>query len=105
MTKKDISKAIADKLDLPILTVQAAVQQVIDGIIECLVNEGRIELRDFGVLEVKERKARKARNPRTGEEVYVPSRFVVTFKPGKEMEQRVRELEGSRTLARTPSVS
>jgi integration host factor subunit beta len=45
------------------------------------------------VFEVKKRAARKARNPRTGEKVSVPEKFVVTFKPGKEMEARVRELE------------
>ncbi|MFP6659453.1 MAG: HU family DNA-binding protein, partial [Pirellulales bacterium] len=54
---------------------------------------GRIELRNFGVFEVKRRAARKARNPRTGEKVFVPQKFVVTFKPGKEMEERVRQLE------------
>jgi len=42
---------------------------------------------------VKKRAARKARNPRTGTKVHVPAKFVVTFKPGKEMEERVRELE------------
>jgi hypothetical protein len=45
------------------------------------------------VFEVKKRAARKARNPRTGTKVFVPEKYVVTFKPGKEMEERVRELE------------
>ena len=54
-----------------------------------MVEEGRIELRNFGVFEVKRRRARKARNPRTGENVSVPERSVVTFKPGREMEERV----------------
>ena len=53
----------------------------------------RIELRNFGVFEVKKRAARKARNPRTGQRVDVPEKYVVTFKPGKEMEERVRQLE------------
>jgi hypothetical protein len=57
------------------------------------VEERRIELRNFGVFEVKERAARKARNPRTGQRVDVPEKFVVTFKPGKEMEEKVRQLE------------
>ncbi len=56
-----------------------------------MVEERRIELRNFGVFEVKKRAARKARNPRTGDKVYVPEKYVVTFKPGKEMEERVRE--------------
>lgn len=54
------------------------------------VEEGRIELRNFGVFQVKERKARKARNPKTGETVDVPARLAVVFKAGKEMEERVR---------------
>ena len=60
---------------------------------ETLVEDRRIELRNFGVFEVKMRAARKARNPRTGGQVEVPAKFVVTFKPGKEMEAKVRELE------------
>jgi Bacterial DNA-binding protein len=55
---------------------------------------GRIELRNFAVFEVKRRKPRRARNPRTGEQVKVPAKLVVTFKLGKEMEQRVRKLKG-----------
>ena len=59
MTKKEITKAIADDLGLPVLTVLEAVQQVFDGIIDTLVAEGRIELRNFGVLQVKDRKQGK----------------------------------------------
>ena len=61
----------------------------LDGIIEVLVTEGRIELRNFGVFEVRERKPRKARNPRTGKEVDVAAKRVATFKPGKMMEERI----------------
>ena len=61
-----------------------------------LISEGRIELRNFGVFEVKARAPRKARNPRTGDKVYVPSKNVVTFKPGKEMEELVRKMDPSK---------
>lgn len=57
-----------------------------------LVVEGRTELRNFGVFEVKRQAARRARNPQTGESVNVPERFVVKFKPGQVMQQRVAEL-------------
>lgn len=93
MTKKEITKAIADEHGLPIGTVLEIIQATLDGVIETLVSEGRIELRNFGVFQVKERKARQARNPRTGEAVQIPKRFVVSFKPGKEMQQRVRQLK------------
>ena len=68
-------------------------QKTFDAVVEALVAEHRIELRNFGVFEVKRRAARKARNPRTGDKVFVPEKYVVMFKPGKEMEQRVHELE------------
>ena len=93
MTKKEIVKTISDKTGLTQLQIKEIVQLTFDGIIETLLEEGRVELRNFGVFQVKSRKARKARNPRTGLQVDVPEKFVVTFKPGKEMEGRVQELE------------
>ena len=68
MTKKDLAKTIADELNLSGLVALQAVQRTFEGITEALVEEGRIELRNFGVFEVKKRKPRKARNPRTGRE-------------------------------------
>ena len=93
MTKKEIVKAISEEMGLTQLTTKEIVQKTFDAIIETLVEDRRIELRNFGVFEVKMRAARKARNPRTGGQVDVPAKFVVTFKPGKEMEERVRQLE------------
>ncbi len=93
MTKKEIVKSISDELGLTQLRTKEIVQKTFDAIVETLVEERRIELRNFGVFEVKMRAARKARNPRTGGQVEVPAKFVVTFKPGKEMEAKVRDLE------------
>ena len=93
VTKKEIVKSISDELGLTQLRTKEIVQKTFDAIVETLVEERRIELRNFGVFEVKMRAARKARNPRTGGQVEVPAKFVVTFKPGKEMEAKVRELE------------
>jgi integration host factor subunit beta len=93
VTKKEIVKTISDEIGLTQLKTKEIVQKTFDAIVETLVEDHRIELRNFGVFEVKRRAARKARNPRTGEKVFVPEKFVVTFKPGKEMEERVRELE------------
>jgi integration host factor subunit beta len=93
VTKKEIVKAISDKIGLTQLKTKEIVQQTFDAIVETLVEERRIELRNFGVFEVKKRAARKARNPRTGERVDVAEKYVVTFKPGKEMEEKVRLLE------------
>ncbi len=93
MTKKEIVKTISDEIGLTQLKTKEIVQKTFDAIVETLVEDRRIELRNFGVFEVKKRAARKARNPRTGQRVDVPEKFVVTFKPGKEMEEKVRQLE------------
>jgi len=92
VTKKEIVRSISEELGLTQLRTKEIVQKTFDAIIETLVEDKRIELRNFGVFEVKCRAARKARNPKTGEEVLVPKKYVVTFKPGKEMEQRVHDL-------------
>jgi len=94
VTKTDIVRTISEEVEkLTQQQTKEVVQKTFDAIIECLVRDGRIELRNFGVFEVKPRAARKARNPRTGEQVEVPRKHVVTFKPGKSMEARVRELD------------
>lgn len=90
MTKKDIVKSIAGELNLPQVEVKKVVQMTLESIVETLEKKGRIELRNFGVFEVKARKPRKARNPRTNEVVFVPAKKAVTFKPGKEMEERIK---------------
>jgi integration host factor subunit beta len=92
VTKKEIVKTISEEIGLTQLKTKEIVQKTFDAIVDTLVEDKRIELRNFGVFEVKKRAARKARNPRTGEKVLVPEKYVVTFKPGKEMEGRVREL-------------
>jgi integration host factor subunit beta len=92
VTKKEIVKQISERIGLTQLKTKDIVQQTFDAIVDTLLEVGRIELRNFGVFEVKKRKARKARNPRTGTKVDVPPKFVVTFKPGKEMEERVRQM-------------
>lgn len=93
MTKNDIVLRIASDMNMRQTDVKKVVQMLLDGIIDILEEEGRLELRNFGVFEVKERKARKARNPRTGEEVMVPACKVVTFKAGKRMEEIISELK------------
>jgi integration host factor subunit beta len=90
VTKKEIVKTISEALELTQLRTKEIVQKTFDAIVATLVEDGRIELRNFGVFEVKKRAARKARNPRTAEKVSVPEKYVVTFKPGKEMEEQVR---------------
>src|ERR1019366_3230988 len=93
MTKKELAHVIAEETGLTQILVKEIIQRLFDGIIATLEKEGRIELRNFGVFEVKKRRPRKARNPRTGERVMVPAKKVVTFKPGLEIKEKVRERE------------
>ena len=93
MTKREMAKAIAEEMGLTQNQAKEIVQKVFDGITATLLQDGLIELRNFGVFEVKKRQPRTARNPRTGEKVKVPAKLVVTFKPGREMEERVGQLK------------
>jgi integration host factor subunit beta len=116
VTKKEIVRQLCEKANsekllkgtLTQLATKEIVQWTFDAIIETLVADGRIELRNFGVFEVKQRKPRKARNPRTGERVDVEAKNVVTFQPGKEMEERVRKFAkpiNAKEKARKPAKS
>jgi integration host factor subunit beta len=96
VTKKELANVIAEETKLTQIVVKDIMQRLFDGIIDTLEKEGRIELRNFGVFEVKQRKPRKARNPRTGEKVMVPAKKVVTFKPGLEMEEKVKKASDKR---------
>ena len=92
MTRKEIVRSISEDLGLTQLQTKQIVQKVFQAILNTLAEEGRVELRNFGVFEVKRRGPRRARNPRTGEKVSVPEKSVVTFKPGQTMQQRVEAL-------------
>jgi len=89
VTKRDLIRSVCRDLNIAPKLAQVAVQKVLDTVLERIATEGRVELRNFGIFEVKRRAAHKARNPRTGENVNVAEKHVVTFCPGKEMQQRI----------------
>ncbi len=91
MTKREIVHTISKELGLTQRQAQQIVQKTFDSIINILVADGRVEIRNFGVFEVRWRKPCTARNPITGEKVSVPERCTVTFKPGQVMKYRVQE--------------
>jgi nucleoid DNA-binding protein len=91
MTKKDMATAIAHDAGVSQIQVKEIVQQLFEFIVDTLIHEGVLELRGFGVFKVKKRKPRQARNPRTGEKVWVREKFVVTFKPGNKVQNRLQE--------------
>jgi len=90
MTKKDIILKVSDDTNLKQIDVKKVVQKTFDCITEALVRGEKIELRNFGVFKIKQRKSRTGRNPRTGQAVPVPPRKVVVFKPGLEMKKMVK---------------
>jgi nucleoid DNA-binding protein len=88
-TKRDMVERIAESVGVTGDQARQIVQTTLDNMIETLVMNGRIELRNFGVFTVRTTAPRKARNPRTGESVMIGERRVVKFKAGKIMENRV----------------
>jgi integration host factor subunit beta len=90
MTKKDIVLRISDQTTLKQIDVKKVVQATFDCILDALVRGEKIELRNFGVFKIKQRKPRTGRNPRTGAVVPVPARKSVVFKSGLEMKQRIK---------------
>ena len=88
MTKLDMSLKIAQQAGVDQVMAKQIVKATLDAIISALATEGWLELRDFGVFEVRVIEARKARNPRTGEQVMVPQRRRVWFKSDKLMKER-----------------
>ena len=93
MIKVDIVNNVAERTGVSKVKAEEAVEALFEAMKAALQRGERIELRGFGVFVVKPRKRGVGRNPRTGEKVYVAEKYVVTFKPGKEMEEKVRQLE------------
>ncbi len=94
MTKRDLVVRVASKLGITQSDVARIVEATFDTISQTLADGKRWELRDFGVFEVKTRASRIGRNPRTGDQVPVPERKVVTFRPGKKMKELVSSTPG-----------
>jgi integration host factor subunit beta len=91
VTKKELVNRIADATGQTKVVVKEVVQRFLDEIVDELAQGHRLEFREFGVFEVRERAARAAQNPRTLEKVEVPAKRVVKFKVGREMRERVVE--------------
>ena len=92
MTKQNIVDAVSDATGLTKVETEAVMNGVMTTIIEALATNNRVELRGFGTFGIKHRMPKKARNPGTGDPIYLPERFVPTFKPSKMMRLRVNEL-------------
>lgn len=90
ITKKDIVLKIASETGIKQIDVKRVVQASLDKITEFLAQGQTVELRNFGIFKIKSRRGRLGRNPRTGQEVPVPPKKVVVFKPGLIMKRDVK---------------
>ena len=90
-TKKDIIRKVSNNLNISKDEIKVILESILETISEIICQEeyfSRIEIRNFGVFDVKPTKAKpKARNPRTNEEIYVPPRKKVHYKPGKSIKK------------------
>lgn len=97
MTKRDLVSRISNETGMIQMDVQKVVQLTLDGISDAVARGDKVELRNFGVFEVRTRKPRVGRNPNEpNTNVSIPSRTVVRFKPGKEMRESVQKLGSER---------
>jgi len=85
MTKTDIIELVAEKTGLTMKDVKIVVELFLEDVKKCLVEGNHLEIRGFGTFKVKNHKAKKARNPKTGQEVIVPARKKAFFKVSREL--------------------
>lgn len=90
MNKTELVKVVAEQSELTQKDAAKAVDALIETISETLAQEEKIQLIGFGTFEVRERAARKGRNPQTGEEIEIAASKVPAFKPGKELKEAVK---------------
>jgi len=92
MTKQEIVDIVSNATGLTKVETEAVMNGIMSTIIDSLAANERVELRGFGTFGIKHRMPKKARNPGTGDPIYLPERYVPTFKPSKLMRLRVNEL-------------
>jgi nucleoid DNA-binding protein len=85
MTKADVVELIAEKTGFTAKDVKVVVEQFLDEVKVCLQDNKHLEIRGFGTFKVKNHKSRKARNPKTNEEVHVPAKKKAFFKVSREL--------------------
>ena len=105
MTKAELVEDVADAAELTKKDAERLVEIVFESIIETLNQGEKIELRGFGSFRVRERGARRGRNPKTGDPVSIPAKRVPYFKPGKELKELINEPRSQAPAASDTSAS
>ncbi len=102
MNRSDLIERIAQKHEqLPPKDVEWAVKMMIGHLSQALTNGTRIEIRGFGSFSLRHRVPRTGRNPKTGQAIGLPSRYIPHFKPGKELRERVNAAYQQETASAT----
>ena len=91
MTKADLVEQVASEAEMTKKDAEQLVEIVFDSIVGALNKGEKIELRGFGSFRVRQRDARKGRNPKTGSAVSIPAKRVAYFKPGKELKEVINK--------------
>jgi integration host factor subunit beta len=91
MTKADLVERVAKEADMTKKDAEQLVEIIFDSIVASLNKGEKIELRGFGSFRVRQRNARKGRNPKTGDSVDIPAKRVAYFKPGKELKEVINQ--------------
>lgn len=90
-TKRHLARAVAEQTDLTQVKALAATNAVLDAMAKALIEDQRLELRDFGVFEVAQHSKRKLKHPATGEPIQVPAQKIVHFRAGKALKQSLND--------------
>ncbi len=91
LTKADIIETIIEQVDIPKIETREIVDIIFEEIRACLTAGEAVKLSGFGNFELRDKKQRPGRNPKTGEEIPITARRVVTFKAGQKLKSRVAE--------------
>ncbi len=98
MTKRDLVIEVSERLGFTQNEVSDVIQKTLDTVVQALADGERIEIRNFGVFEVKTRDARIGRNPRTGASVPIARKRVAVFKPGKSLKERIGQRHHAKVM-------
>jgi integration host factor subunit beta len=95
MRKNDLVEEISRVSETTFKEAGTIVEIILDSIVKALRDGERVELRGFGTFATRRRRARRGRNPKTGEEINVPPKTIATFRPSKELKEQIQDLLGS----------
>ena len=105
MTKAELVEDVARAAELTKKDAERLVEIVFESIIDTLNQGEKIELRGFGSFRVRERGARRGRNPKTGDPVDIPAKRVPYFKPGKELKELINDEDGAAGAEAAPAAA